>query len=224
MPVLRSGILVVCMLSLCGCRPCGWLIKRESETDCPTDIRQTVPWCVGEDAIFHCPCGPDENYYGYKPTCWGVWPASGAEWRDSRCGPPITGCTGSAESYPPAELPMPTPAPMTRVERRTLPPGNARLDRATDSTLPGLPFPDAPQGGSWPAQHTGAIIAPKATPPVIEPPASSQPPEITFSRPQPEESPPPPTQWSDDQTTGDEPGPMLPERLIVFQQEVAATP
>ena len=46
-----------------------------------------VPWCAGEDAVFHCPCGPNEAFYGYKPTCWGVWPTSGAEWRDIHCGP-----------------------------------------------------------------------------------------------------------------------------------------
>jgi hypothetical protein len=62
------------------------LAKREAEKCCPTDIRKTVPWCAGEDAIFHCPCKPSCAFYGYKPTCWGTWPASGAAWRDMHCG------------------------------------------------------------------------------------------------------------------------------------------
>lgn len=71
--------------ALCGCRP-GWALKRQSEMNCPTDIRQTVPWCAGEDAVFHCPCSPASDYYGHKPTCWGAWPTSGAAWRDAYCG------------------------------------------------------------------------------------------------------------------------------------------
>lgn len=81
-----SGI-VACLLLMSGCQHYGMLVKRESELNCPTDIRRTVPWCAGEDAIFCCPCGPDDEFYGYKPTCWGSWPAAGAEWRDVHCGP-----------------------------------------------------------------------------------------------------------------------------------------
>ncbi len=76
LPVLLSG----CNLCCCG--------KRASELSCPTDIRKTQCWCFGEDAVFSCPCGPDEEFYGYQPTCWRNWPASGAQWRDSRCPPP----------------------------------------------------------------------------------------------------------------------------------------
>jgi hypothetical protein len=64
----------------------GVIMKREQEMRCPTDIRQKVPWCAGEDAIFYCPCGPDGEFYGMRPTCWGEWPASGADWRDAFCG------------------------------------------------------------------------------------------------------------------------------------------
>jgi hypothetical protein len=66
----------------------GIKMKRDQEMRCPTDIRQKVPWCVGEDAIFHCPSNPDSEFYGVKPTCWGEWPASGADWRNAYCGPP----------------------------------------------------------------------------------------------------------------------------------------
>ncbi len=108
MAALRIGILV-CILGVGGCRPCGCMIKRESELNCPTDIRQTVPWCAGEDALFHCPCGPDDSFYGYKPTCWNDWPAGGAEWRDSRCGPPMTNCGREGAVIPTAELPLLVP-------------------------------------------------------------------------------------------------------------------
>jgi hypothetical protein len=70
---------------MCGCHSFGPLVKRESEENCPTDIRKTVPWCYGEDAIFQCPCGPSTDYYGHKPTCWRTWPAPATVWRDSYC-------------------------------------------------------------------------------------------------------------------------------------------
>lgn len=77
----------VVLLLCAGCtNPC--LLKRKSECRCPTDIRQMIPWVVGEDAIFHCPCGPSPCYYGYRPTCWNSWPSSGSSWRNEFCGEP----------------------------------------------------------------------------------------------------------------------------------------
>jgi hypothetical protein len=80
-----SLILFIAAASGCNLCCCG---KRASELECPTDIRQTHCWCFGEDAIFHCPCGPDSEFYGYQPTCWRSWPAPGAVWRDMHCPPP----------------------------------------------------------------------------------------------------------------------------------------
>ncbi len=74
------------LLTLTGCH-FGALGKRCSEKHCPTDIRQTIPGYIGEDAVFRHPCGPSAAYFGYKPTCWGVWPTSAEEWRDTHCGP-----------------------------------------------------------------------------------------------------------------------------------------
>lgn len=87
MTALRYLSICCCVFLLGGCCPLGFLVKQESELHCPTDIRQMVPWCVGEDAIFHCPCGPNREFYGYKPTCWDIWPAPGAQWRDTYCRP-----------------------------------------------------------------------------------------------------------------------------------------
>jgi len=99
MYLLRPVCLVMCLVLLGGCRPFGYQVKRNSEFCCPTDIRQTVPWRAGEDAIFHSPCGPDSDFHGYKPTRWGIWPASGAEWRDAYGGSPIMdyGCQITGE-------------------------------------------------------------------------------------------------------------------------------
>ena len=80
-----ASLMIVAVAS--GCQSCGPLVKRQSELNCPTDIRKTVPWCAGEDAIFRCPCGPEGGFYGHKPTCWRVWPMPASVWRDASCGP-----------------------------------------------------------------------------------------------------------------------------------------
>lgn len=86
MRTATTSLLIIAVMAAIGCKQSGLLAKRESEKCCPTDIRKTVPWCSGEDAIFNCPCQPNASYYGYKPTCWGTWPTSGAHWRDTHCG------------------------------------------------------------------------------------------------------------------------------------------
>lgn len=83
-----------------------------------------MPWCAGEDAIFVCPCGPNGNFYGHRPTCWRDWPTSAAAWRDMSCGPTVA--IEASESNPfrapqptpaqlptPTELPTPEPAPFS---------------------------------------------------------------------------------------------------------------
>jgi hypothetical protein len=83
MPMLRIFCLVAGLVALTGCHRYGCLVKRESEQNCPTDIRQTIPWCAGEDAVFQCPCRPAHDFYGHRPPGWHPWPTSGAEWRDA---------------------------------------------------------------------------------------------------------------------------------------------
>jgi hypothetical protein len=91
---------------------------------CPTDICNKLLCCMGDEPDFHCPCEPSQPFFGYKPTCWGVWPASGEAWRDAYCGPPAAGCVvpepalmepanvngdsaggGSTENLPPLVMP-----------------------------------------------------------------------------------------------------------------------
>ena len=37
-----------------------------------------------------CPCGPDRQFYGHKPTCWREWDAPAEVWRDTYCPPPVS--------------------------------------------------------------------------------------------------------------------------------------
>lgn len=116
---VSTGMLILVALTICGCKSTGLLAKREAEKCCPTDIRKTVPWCAGEDAIFHCPCEPSTAFYGYKPTCWRTWPSSGSAWRDIHCGEThhravikdLTHQNSELIQLPPLQaLPEPTPA------------------------------------------------------------------------------------------------------------------
>ena len=81
--------LVLCLAAVSGCHHCGCCSKRASEMNCPTDIRRAHCWCFGEDALFHCPCGPNEEYYGHQATCWREWPTGAEQWRNAYCPPPM---------------------------------------------------------------------------------------------------------------------------------------
>lgn len=135
MTVLRIGFLV-CLLGLSGCCAGGCLAKRESELNCPTDIRQTVPWCAGEDAIFHCPCGPNPNFYGYKPTCWSAWPADAAQWRDSQCSPQMNDPGCQMQDEDPTSLPIPVPSPAEQITPTPLSVRNVPPQRRRNATVP----------------------------------------------------------------------------------------
>lgn len=104
---LSLAIVLAGVLAVGGCNHYGCMVKRQSELDCPTDIRKTVPWCAGEDAIFHCPCGPSSTYYGARPPGWRPWPSSGAQWRDAYGAMPAACC----EQPTPQLLPT-TPQPV----------------------------------------------------------------------------------------------------------------
>jgi hypothetical protein len=103
-------ILALSVAAVTGCHA-GCCSKRASEKKCPTDIRKTHCWCFGEDALFRYPCGPNRVFYGHKATCWREWPASGSQWRDMHCPPPVVPgmMPHGAEVVP--EMPMTAPAP-----------------------------------------------------------------------------------------------------------------
>jgi hypothetical protein len=161
-----------------GCHSFGPLVKRDSELNCPTDVRKAVPWCAGEDAIFHCPCGPDGPYYGHRPTCWRTWPAPATVWRDEYCnggqcpsGMCISGGTVTVQDPQmimlptPAETPMPAP-PATP---------NEPIIPAEDSPLPpieGDAIP-APTTAPDPEVEQGSQVRPKLENPVRYTPVSA---------------------------------------------------
>jgi hypothetical protein len=101
--------LIVCLAAATGCNVCCWG-KRASELGSPTDIRKSHFWCLGEDAVFEQPCGPNKEGYGLKPTCWREWPADA-----TRCAPgscpgdscPTGGCGPTSAADGPTELLMP---------------------------------------------------------------------------------------------------------------------
>lgn len=165
---LRS-LLPVALAILSGCNPVGLSVKRQSELNCPTDIRQTVPWCAGEDAIFRCPCGPAQDFYGHKPTCWRTWPAPASVWRDSYCGGLQTlPQPEEGDILDLQEEPIPTPAP-------ELPPSesaNPVIGQATPQKAKAPRKPDATKITASPQQHQ-PVAATRMTamhaPPVLPP-------------------------------------------------------
>ncbi len=95
--ILNSKWLPLALLSLCvvsGC--CCEAYPLPGEDQCPTDARRLY-WSCGEEAVRRCPCGPDDHFYGLKPTCWRPWPEG---WQCGHCGgmPFNEGAASCAES------------------------------------------------------------------------------------------------------------------------------
>lgn len=127
---------------------CGLITKRHQECCCPTDIRQQHWPCLGEDAVFDTPCGPDAAYHGYKPTCWREWQAPAEVWRDEYCGgAPCAGFEAPTlvPQYPmevvPAPAVQPQPQPALQPEEQPQPQPAPQLQQ----TLPDLSEQPAPQ-------------------------------------------------------------------------------
>jgi hypothetical protein len=71
----NSKWLLLALLSLAGVSGCFCqAVPLPGEDHCPTDARRLYCTC-GEEAVRRCPCGPDHQFYGLKPTCWREWPA-----------------------------------------------------------------------------------------------------------------------------------------------------
>src|SRR5256885_7463891 len=80
---LNSKWLPLALVSLAvisGC--CCQAYPLPGEDHCPTDARRLYLAC-GEEAVRRCPCGPDREFYGLKPTCWRQWPEG---WRCGQVG------------------------------------------------------------------------------------------------------------------------------------------
>lgn len=159
MSTTRSLLLTALAVVTAGCHSFGVCAKRESELNCPTDVRKTVPWCAGEDAVFACPCGPNESFYGHRATCWRDWPTSAAAWRDMSCGPTVIAETTTVGEPNPfrGQPAAPTPAPEAIPNPIELPP---------------LPAPE-PQIGPTPKAIQESAPAESLGPPVLPPKTSA---------------------------------------------------
>lgn len=111
---------------------------------CPTDIRKTHFWCFGEDAIFHGPCGPKEEFYGAEPTVWREWPS---------CTAGCNGIDGIGQSNamtpttPTNEAPAQNPSTQSPATE-TSQPGNPFKDDSPGNPPPVKATMDAPQSGT----------------------------------------------------------------------------
>jgi hypothetical protein len=133
---LKSLLTILMAALTAGCSSHGIFVKRQSELNCPTDVRKTVPWCVGEDAIFQCPCGPAEAFYGHRPTCWRTWPAPAAVWRDSYCPTEVSIESGIQNPFRDGDLvPLPQAEP-------ALPQGPLELETPTEVIPPAASRPE----------------------------------------------------------------------------------
>lgn len=155
-----------------GC--CCQAIPLPGECDCPTDARRLY-WSCGEEAVRRCPCGPDHEYYGLKPTSWRQWPVG---WRCSQsggipwgcgcgdscpCGDPIGGkpapCNDApVEQQPNNPLEQPTPTP---VQADFSNPFRGKSNSDTARSQPPVTLPSAePQAPSATAAATANPFSP----------------------------------------------------------------
>lgn len=145
---MKRFLFIAMVLSLAADSGCCWVgcvTKRRNEQCCPTDIRKMHTWCWGEDAIFHAPCGPSEEFYGARPTVWRQWPTSGANWRD------LYGNTSPMTSAViPVETIQTSPTPTVA------PPANS----PTQSTLPPAPTSAQPILNMPPMDSASAPVSP----------------------------------------------------------------
>ena len=98
------SILALCVAFSSGCHVCFWG-KRYSEFTSPTDIRKTHPWCLGEDALFHYPCGPNRANYGLKQTEWRDWGDAGTCYSEGSYIPPDGSTVPLREGLPSPSAP-----------------------------------------------------------------------------------------------------------------------
>jgi hypothetical protein len=176
----NSKGLLLALLSLAGVSGCFCqAVPLPGECQCPTDARRLYCTC-GEEAVRRCPCGPDREFYGLKPTCWREWPAGwgcngteGFPYVDrASCGGPAaeshmveaqtsdqTGLSNPFRSDQNDELPVPPVTPQISPKQPTpAPPAPVRL-------IPPQATPAAPTLQKIPPQTVPARQAPDETTP-----------------------------------------------------------
>jgi hypothetical protein len=172
-----------------GC--CCQAVPLPAENQCPTDARALYLAC-GEEAVRRCPCGPDRDYYGLKPTSWRSWPegwnASGyppmpggmacGECGDGSCDGPASTDVDFSNPFRGKGaievLPQPTLAPEQKATPAT-PPKTAPVEK-TPAKEPAAPAP-LPEFEMAPAELTLPKDEPKAIEPAEKSPAEKAPTE-----------------------------------------------
>jgi hypothetical protein len=156
----NSKWLLLALLSLAEASGCFCqAVPLPGECHCPTDARRLYCTC-GEEAVRRCPCGPDSQFYGLKPTCWREWPegwqCNGSEGtvyvdRDS-CGAPVAEASGvEFSASQERELPNPfhsmpgtSQLPLSPTTPPIAPKQLAPAQSAPVQLLPAQPTPAAP--------------------------------------------------------------------------------
>jgi hypothetical protein len=196
--ILNSKWIALALLSLAavsGC--CCQAVPLPGECDCPTDARRLYFNC-GEEAVRRCPCGPDREFYGLKPTCWREWPegwhCNGCEGHPyvdrGPCGEPVVevpvaegpasmeqhDLSNPFRSKPAAELPLPPQA------RDIVPTQSLPAKAAPVPAIPPQPTPTAPPALEMVPQDTTPLQeAPIETAPAVKKPVTEKPAEKATS-------------------------------------------
>jgi len=170
----KSLVAILMLLAgVSGC--CCQAIPLPAEKDCPTDARRLYLTC-GEEAVRRCPCGPDREYYGHKPTSWRAWPdgwrCRQEPWGDTIGGDPCSescdvGPDGEAPCFAvPLEMGQAAPNPFADdVTTADSPPANSPVEPlpAVELLPTEIDLPDSDSAESAPA--------PPTTPAAVEPPS-----------------------------------------------------
>jgi hypothetical protein len=176
--MLRHIGLVIFAFSFTAVTGChvGCCSKRASEKKCPTDIRKTHCWCFGEDALFRYPCGPNRVFYGHKATCWREWPASGSQWRDMHCGPPIAPAIMPHEAQEMPAPPIAAPAPTEGQSPNPFREEAGQASPAAEMQAPNSTGSDAAEPNTLPAEPENGAMVESVVPPQEVPPEQPMPP------------------------------------------------
>lgn len=188
---LSLALVLLSLAAISGC--CCEAYPLPGECDCPTDARRLY-FSTGEEAVRRCPCGPDREYYGLKPTCWRRWPDG---WGCGQCdhpslpdgscggvgeGPAFSGADGSnpfrskewedehstpavEATSPPARVPPAVTAPAQAAPAQSAPPELFPLEKALPANTP---VPHAPVTPQKPATSNPPVQGPASPPATIK--------------------------------------------------------
>jgi hypothetical protein len=186
---MRRVLALLSLAVVAGC--CCQAVPLPGENECPTDARRLYLTC-GEEAVRKCPCGPDGEFYGLKPTTWREWPEG---WRYAQYGAPPYGdhacaaptCEEPAYGTPAASGEITNPFRSKDWANRHAPhpvPADQTVPQpATPKTAPAQPAPKQQPPANEPLEITpnklmlpeDSTVQPTQTSPAVTPPAEKPP-------------------------------------------------